>query len=124
MVGYSTSAMMIKRTTLNKTGLFHEDYREGETISWFAYIMEKDLKILILPEEVTKRRIHGENLSLLDKIHKNNTLIRILKKFIDHKRTTRLHMDDTWKKLLNNCDAKLCARLMSMSLAILFFKHI
>ena len=95
LAGYSTSAMIIKKTVLNKTGLFHEDLHEGETISWFANIFEKDLKIIILPQVVTKRRIHGGNLSLLDQPNKNKILIQILKKSIDRKRASSTNPEET-----------------------------
>lgn len=94
LAGYSTSAMMIKKAALEKTGLFHEDLHEGETISWFANILEKDLRILILPKVVTKRRIHGGNLSLMDQSKKNKVLIQILKKSIDQKRASNKNTEE------------------------------
>lgn len=89
LIGYSTSAIMIKRTALNKTGFFHEDYQEGETISWFANFLDKDINILILPEVIAKRRIHGENLSLKDQSNNYQTMLRILKKKIDNQRVNK-----------------------------------
>jgi glycosyltransferase involved in cell wall biosynthesis len=88
--GYSPGAITIRRNTFKKTGLFHEDFQGGEAISWFAYLLEQDVKMFCIPEVVTKRRIHGGNISLQNKDGKEKTIIHILKETLDRRRTKNL----------------------------------
>ncbi len=85
--GYSPGAIIIRRRALEKTGLFHEDFQGGEAISWFAYLLEQDIKMFCIPEVVTRRRIHGSNISLQNKEGKEKTIIHILKETLDRRRT-------------------------------------
>jgi glycosyltransferase involved in cell wall biosynthesis len=84
--GYSPTAILIKRSVINKIGPFHEDRARGEAISWFIDVLEKKPNILILPDVVARRRIHGKNVSIIDQDHKDREIIRILKNAIDRKR--------------------------------------
>jgi len=95
LVGYSPSAILIKLSALKKTGLFHEDFQGGEVISWFAHIYEKEVNILILPDVVAKRRIHGNNLSIRKKPGKEKTITRILKSSLDRRRAEKQDEDDS-----------------------------
>lgn len=85
--GYSPGAIIIKRQTFEKTGLFHEDFQGGEAISWFAQLLEKDINMFCIPEVVTRRRIHGGNISLQNKEGKEKTIIHILKETLDRRRS-------------------------------------
>jgi len=87
--GYSLVAILVKRSLFNKTGLFPEDDLLGETIRWFSDILAKDFNIYILPDVVSRRRIHGNNISITSKKKKNSQIIKILKESIDRKRSTK-----------------------------------
>lgn len=84
--GYSSNAILIKRSAIERLGMFHEDYQSAESISWFAEILTKHPNLLMLPDVVTRRRIHGENVSLKMQQVKNREMLRILKRSIDQKR--------------------------------------
>lgn len=84
--GYSPTAILIRRQALEKTGPFHEDFQGGEAISWFAHLLEQDIKMFCIPEIVTRRRIHGGNISLQRKEGKEKTIIHILKDTLDRRR--------------------------------------
>ena len=84
--GYVITACLIKQNTFKKTGLFHENIRNGETISWFASMLQKNIRFELLPDVIMRRRIHGDNISLLERDKKINSMIRILKNNIDEKR--------------------------------------
>ena len=84
--GYSTCAMLVKRNLFEKVGLFHEEVRIAETISWFAKALEYKLRIKMLPDLVAMRRIHGNNFSILHKHEENKSIARILKLSLDRKR--------------------------------------
>jgi len=98
LIGYSPSAIMIKRSALKKTGLFHEDYQGGEAISWFANIFEKEVNIFILPDVVARRRIHGNNLSIKSNPGKEKAITRILKSSLDRRRAKKQNEDDSYKE--------------------------
>lgn len=93
LIGYSPSAIMIKRSALEKTGLFHEDYQGGEAISWFTSVFEKDIKIYVLKEVVARRRIHGNNLSIRKSQGKEKTITQILKASLDRRRAMKNNED-------------------------------
>ncbi len=84
--GYSPIAIMVKRSAFEKTGLFHEEYQHGEAISWFSYALYKHTHILVLQDVVARRRIHGDNISLIKINEKSSVILRILKHSIDRKR--------------------------------------
>jgi glycosyltransferase involved in cell wall biosynthesis len=86
-VGYSLVASMLTREVLRITGDFHQNLSIGETISWFALALEKNLRIEILPQIVAKRRIHGQNMSILSQQSKGKTIARILKASLDRRRS-------------------------------------
>lgn len=56
--GYIPTARLVKRQVFETVRVFHEEYRVGEFISWFSYVMG------ILIDLVARRRIHGENISI------------------------------------------------------------
>ena len=95
LAGYLPSAILIKRSVFNKTGLFHENYQVGEAISWFSHALEMDVNLLILPNVVARRRIHGNNLSIINQNDKSSEMIRILKYLIDRKRAKKLRESDS-----------------------------
>jgi len=84
--GYSSIAILIKQNVFKEIGLFHEDLLYAEIVSWFADLIDRKQKIMMLPDVVARRRIHGENSGLKDPIEKNREIIRILKNSIDRKR--------------------------------------
>lgn len=87
--GYSLTAILVKRCIFEKAGLFPEDDPLGETIRWFSSILAKDFNIFLLPDVVTRRRIHGNNMSIKSKKKKNSQIIKILKESIDRKRSMK-----------------------------------
>jgi len=93
MPGYSTSAILMKRKVIDAIGLFHEHYLTAETISWFARLIDKEQKILMLPNVVARRRIHGSNASIRNQRERDHSIIRVLKESIKRKRANALNKD-------------------------------
>ncbi len=87
--GYMTSAIMMNRKFLKKVGLFHENVRIAEFISWFSWVLEHNPKMKVLPDLIALRRIHGGNISLQRKDEKNQMILRILKSSLDRKHTQK-----------------------------------
>lgn len=86
--GYSPIAMLVRRRVFDRLGPFHDDWRVGEFISWFAKAKELGFKMEILPDLVAVRRIHGENRSLKLKDQKNKATLRILRASLDRRRSS------------------------------------
>lgn len=86
MPGYSANAILIKRSVIEEIGLFHEDAETAETISWFAGVIDQGRRIMILQQVVARRRIHGQNASIVKSKETNRAMLGILKKSIDRKR--------------------------------------
>jgi len=59
--GYHPGAILIKRSSFDKVGLFNESLELGEVIEWFFKAKEAKLKIKIIDEVVYKRRLHETN---------------------------------------------------------------
>lgn len=87
VAGYSAIALLIKRSTFQAIDLFNEDFQSAETIRWFADLIDRNRKILWLPEVVARRRIHGKNISILNQKGKNREIVHILKNSINRKRS-------------------------------------
>jgi glycosyltransferase involved in cell wall biosynthesis len=87
--GYSPIAILIRRSLIDKVGLFDESYKSAEVISWFVEAHEKKLQILILPDLVARRRIHGNNLSIMNREVRNKDTMQVLKNFMDRKRARK-----------------------------------
>ena len=62
MKGLHVGALLIRRASFHRVGLFHADLTAGEFIDWYAKAMDLGLKQIVLPEVVMKRRLHANNL--------------------------------------------------------------
>jgi len=60
-------AMLIKRESFYRVGLFDESLRMGDFLDWYKRALEKELNIFIVPEVVFRRRIHKKNMTLQKK---------------------------------------------------------
>lgn len=95
LVGYSPGAILIRPSTFEKTGLFYEDYQGGEAIRWFANFLEQEINMLVLPQILYKRRIHGGNLSIRLQHTKEKTITQILKDSLDRRRAEKPDSDQS-----------------------------
>jgi glycosyltransferase involved in cell wall biosynthesis len=62
MPGHHAGAMLIKKEAFLRVGLFKNELRIGEFIDWYARATELNLKSIMLPDVLMKRRIHRTNL--------------------------------------------------------------
>jgi glycosyltransferase involved in cell wall biosynthesis len=85
MAGYISGAMLIRRTSFLKAGLFDEGVRLGEFIDWYIRAVDVGLKSVLSPEIVLKRRIHDENTGIRDREYRRDYL-RVLKISLDRRR--------------------------------------
>ncbi len=85
MPGYVPSTMLVKRESFLKVGYFQTKRQVGEIISWYALAKEHSLRMLMLCDLVSLRRLHGTNLGIRH-TKAASDYAHILKAVIDRKR--------------------------------------
>lgn len=85
MPGLSATTMLVRRDAFNGVGPFEADWRVGEFLDWYLKAREKGLKSVMLPQVVSRRRIHGGNASIHEKKSRSDFL-KILKSSLDRRR--------------------------------------
>jgi glycosyltransferase involved in cell wall biosynthesis len=78
-------AMMIRRESFFRVGLFDTSLTIGDFIDWYKRAMEAGLNFLMLPDVVMRRRIHDDNSSVRDR-HAEKDYVKIMKAALDRKR--------------------------------------
>jgi glycosyltransferase involved in cell wall biosynthesis len=78
-------ALLIRRESFFRVGLFDTSLTLGDFIDWYKRAMEAGLKFLMLPDVVLKRRIHDDNSSVRDR-HAEKDYVKIMKAALDRKR--------------------------------------
>ncbi len=69
-------AMLIRRASFSRIGLFDPGLRIGEFIDWQARALDQGLRTATLPQLVLRRRIHGANTTLRES-HSKTDYVRI-----------------------------------------------
>ena len=85
MPGYFPGTCLLRRTSLEKAGLFAETWQVGEFIDWYLRAREAGLKDALLPVLMLWRRVHDSNLGVVLRQQKQD-FVRILKAGMDRKR--------------------------------------
>jgi len=62
--GYSAVSGLFRRECFERVGLFNEQQRIGAFIEWYMRAAEQGLKNEMLPNQVFRRRIHGNNMGI------------------------------------------------------------
>jgi glycosyltransferase involved in cell wall biosynthesis len=83
--GYFKGTALIRRESFWRIGLFDTSLKLGDFIDWFSRANEQHLKIIMLPEIVLLRRVHGDNTSFRRKDNRSD-YIRIVKAALDRRR--------------------------------------
>ncbi|MDH7445525.1 glycosyltransferase family 2 protein [Aquimarina sp. 2201CG14-23] len=61
--GYTSIAMLIKKTSFFQVGLFNEAYKFGDFIEWYSRAKDLNLKQSVHTDILALRRIHKSNMS-------------------------------------------------------------
>ena len=85
MPGYHVGSMLIHRSSFFTVGPFSTEWRVGEFLDWYLHAVDAGLQSVMLPEVVTKRRVHGENTMIRERDAQADYL-RILKATLDRRR--------------------------------------
>jgi glycosyltransferase involved in cell wall biosynthesis len=85
--GVCPSAMLIKRESFLRVGMFETEMRVGEFQSWYMRATEADLRSLMLTDVVARRRLHDQNNGIVRREDFDERL-RILKAALDRRRVS------------------------------------
>ena len=65
-VGRMPGALLARRRTFERLGVFEESYRIALDVDWFARLKDSGLGLGVVPELVLEKRVHRSNLSHSD----------------------------------------------------------
>lgn len=85
MPGHIPSTMVIKRDAFFRVGLFETNWRMGEFASWYLRSLENGLRSVMLPDLVTRRRLHEANHGIQQR-EAIKDYVHILKASLDRRR--------------------------------------
>jgi glycosyltransferase involved in cell wall biosynthesis len=83
---YLKSALLIRRTSFLKAGLFDTTLRVGDFIDWYSKAAEAGLSAHLLADVLFYRRVHGRNMTILDRASQGD-YVRIVKAALDRRRS-------------------------------------
>jgi glycosyltransferase involved in cell wall biosynthesis len=69
--GMVAGTLLIRRASFQRVGLFAETWQVGEFVDWYCRAQEAGLRSELLPQLVLLRRLHGQNLGVLQPNHKD-----------------------------------------------------
>jgi len=84
--GIQLVSAMIRRDVLEELGGFDPTYRYAEDRDLFVRLREHDVKIVVLPEVVLHKRLHGSNMTLNQP--ESHPLLRSLREKLGRERST------------------------------------
>jgi glycosyltransferase involved in cell wall biosynthesis len=97
MPGYSPCALLVKRDSFFKVGLFELKWELGQDIHWFLRAKEKELQTLMLPDLVFRRRIHSCNAGRMKRQFQHH-YVHIIKESLDRRRVDERNSGKTKNK--------------------------
>jgi len=66
-LGVSLAAVLIRRTSMNTTGLFNVDTQVNHLVDWYSRALSRNLVFRWIPETVMHRRVHAQNMTRIDR---------------------------------------------------------
>ena len=92
--GYFKGTMLIKREAFERVGWFDSQIKIGDFLDWYLRASEQSLKSLMLPEVVTKRRLHKTNMGIRES-KSYSEYLPILKASLDRRRNSSKQIKNT-----------------------------
>jgi glycosyltransferase involved in cell wall biosynthesis len=83
--GYLPSAVLLSRSAWQAVGPFRTDLRVAELMDWLLRARELGRGELVVPDHVVWRRVHGENLTIVERASLGE-YAHILKEALDRRR--------------------------------------
>ena len=85
--GLLQGAMLARRSSFDRVGLFFEERSVGDFLDWYGRALLARMNVKMLPETVLYRRIHANNFQRMNKHHRGQYL-RAVKDLLDRRRGT------------------------------------
>jgi glycosyltransferase involved in cell wall biosynthesis len=85
--GYTCSSLLARRSAFDRAGLFDPALIVGEDGEWFRRVSRLGLRHHMLPEILTRRRLHEHNLTRRRREESREALLRRVKASIDARRS-------------------------------------
>jgi glycosyltransferase involved in cell wall biosynthesis len=83
--GLLQGAMLARRKSFDRVGLFAEDRSVGDFLDWYGRAMLARMNVEMLPDTVVYRRIHANNFQRKHK-HQRREYLRAVKNLLDRRR--------------------------------------
>ncbi len=84
--GYVTQTLFARRAVFDSVGLFNTALAHGDSTEWFLRAAEHGAVMELLPQVLTRRRLHSENRSRLRASDSREEFLRIVKSSLDRRR--------------------------------------
>jgi glycosyltransferase involved in cell wall biosynthesis len=88
MPGLIPSTVLIRRDVFFRVGLFNTNLKSAEFADWYLRATELRLKVKIVSDLVTRRRLHNANMGIINRQHRNDFALA-LKASLDRRRAIR-----------------------------------
>lgn len=85
MPGRHKTSMVIRRESFRRVGPFEPTIDMGDFLDWYLRARDLGLREVVLPEIVSRRRIHTSNMGHTDRANRVE-YVRILKRSLDRRR--------------------------------------
>jgi glycosyltransferase involved in cell wall biosynthesis len=85
MPGYHVGAMLIRAAAIARVGPFEEKLRRADFIGWYLRASELELRSLMLPQVLMRRRVHDANYGLVAR-NAAGDYVKALKASLDRRR--------------------------------------
>ena len=85
MPSYQATAMLIRRDSFMRVGWYDTHWPVGSDMEWFTRARDLGLRLVMIPEVVFRRRIHGGNQGITNR-EQGNQRLHILKAALDRRR--------------------------------------
>jgi glycosyltransferase involved in cell wall biosynthesis len=83
--GYSRITLLIRRAAMGAVGPADETLIYGEFVDWYARSVHAGIRSVLVPEVVTRRRVHAANLS---RTYRSDQLLRVVRDSLQRRRST------------------------------------
>lgn len=84
--GYVVQTLMLRPAAFRRVGPFDETLRFAAATDWFVRAAERDQPGCLLPEVLTRRRLHADNFSRRHRAASHEQFLGVLKGMLDRRR--------------------------------------
>lgn len=84
--GYATGTLLARRSLFDRVGALDSDLWFADATDWFLRVREQGIEIELLPDVLTFRRLHGQNITLRRPADSIDEYLTLLKSRLDRRR--------------------------------------